>query len=122
MNTTTKNRPIYSVESCDKDADFPSINQKWKEMFGEPLDTDKAVSVEDRGDCITYLMPNGYKAEYACDGESIYAPERAPTEDFTGWCDTCERELIGICEHYEESRALAEAEVLNNNNQHSAKG
>jgi len=106
---TMEGKAVYSVEWCDEQAGFPSIDRKWKELFGEPLDTSKAVSIDDQGDCITYLMPNGYRVQVASDVESIFAPEPSPVDYPTILCTTCGTEYQGICPACEEARELSQA-------------
>ena len=75
LDSPQERKPIWSGDEwCDRQAGFPTVYDKWQELFGEVLDTNAAVKTVDGGDHMIYHMPNGYEVWTCCDGNSIYAP------------------------------------------------
>lgn len=69
---------LWVEDECAPDAE--SIQAAWKRLFGEELDTSKAVREADYGDAVLYEMPGGYVATMSYPGNTQIAapPRRVP--------------------------------------------
>jgi hypothetical protein len=79
-----RGKRIWADEPCDRTEGHENIYAVWKRLFGERLQTGRAVQFEDGGDVVRYRMPNGYVVEFACDGHAIYEPAEQPTPFLSG--------------------------------------
>ena len=66
---------LWQQDECAPNAE--SLGEAWRRLFGEELDTSKAVHEADYGDAIGYEMPGGYIAISSFPGNTgICAPPR----------------------------------------------
>lgn len=63
------------LEYAWMEEDVPSVDREglpaaWQRIFGEKFDTKAAISKEDQGDAMLFLMPNGWTAVVSYPGNS----------------------------------------------------
>jgi hypothetical protein len=73
-----RGKKLWADEWCDRVAGGESVYEAWERLFGEPLDTSRAIQVDDRGDAVMHHMPNGHAVTFACDGNYIHQSEPVP--------------------------------------------
>lgn len=70
---------LWSEDECTKGLEgHEYLDDAWQRLFGEKLDKSKCLRMNDFGDCMEYVMPNGHSAwiVYDCDEITVSDEEK----------------------------------------------